>query len=96
MNQASIFGPLMSYLVGTSQKFLSVLSSLLQDTNFLTLSETGILKLLNESDQIQIPKTSYQCSIKFLVNELLNFSKKRQKLDNTIVKNLGGLIYYRN
>ena len=91
LNQASIFGPLMSYLVGTSQKFLSVLSSLLQDSNFLTLSETGILKLLNESDQIQIPKTSYQCSIKFLVNELLNFSKKRQKLDNTIVKNLGGL-----
>jgi len=91
LNQASIFGPLMSYLVGTSQKFLSVLSSLLQDSNFLTLSETGILKLLNESDQIQIPKTTYQCSIKFLVNELLNFSKKRQKLDNTIVKNLGGL-----
>ena len=91
LNQPSIFGPLMSHLIGTSQKFLSVLSSLLQDANFLTLSETGILKLLNESDQIQIPKTTYQCSIKFLVNELLNFSKKRQKLDNIIVKNLGGL-----
>jgi len=91
LNQTAIFGPLLPHLVGTSQKFLSVLRSLLQDSNFLTLSETGILKLLNESDQIQIPKTTYQCSIKFLVNELSNFSKKRQKLDNTIVKNLGGL-----
>jgi preprotein translocase subunit SecA len=91
LNKSRIIFPLLTHLFGTSQKFLSVLNSLLEDPNFLTLSETGILKLLNESDQIQIPKTTYQCSIKFLVNELLSFSQKSQKLDNVIVKNLGGL-----
>jgi preprotein translocase subunit SecA len=29
--------------------------------------------------------------MKFLINELVNFEKKTQKLDNVIVKNLGGL-----
>lgn len=91
LKKSKIISPLLVHLFGTSQKFLSALHSLLEDSNFLTLSETGILKLLNESDQIQIPKTTYQCSIKFLVNELLNFSQKSQKLDNVIVKNLGGL-----
>nr|YP_010536797.1 preprotein-translocase subunit a [Helicotheca tamesis]UYC30584.1 preprotein-translocase subunit a [Helicotheca tamesis] len=91
LKKSKIMSPLLVHLFGTSQKFLSALHSLLEDSNFLTLSETGILKLLNESDQIQIPKTTYQCSIKFLVNELLNFSQKSQKLDNVIVKNLGGL-----
>nr|YP_009029541.1 preprotein-translocase subunit a [Lithodesmium undulatum]AGH29072.1 preprotein-translocase subunit a [Lithodesmium undulatum]UYC30488.1 preprotein-translocase subunit a [Lithodesmium undulatum] len=90
-NKSKIIFPLYVQLFGTSQKFLSVLSSLVNDPNFLMLSETGILKLLNESDQIQIPKTTYQCSIKFLVNELLHFSRKNQKLDNKIIKNLGGL-----
>jgi len=91
VNKSNILFPLIVNLFGASQKFLSVLISLLNDPNFLQLSETGILKLLNDSDQIQIPKTTYQCSIKFLVNELLNFSQKSQKLENRIVKNLGGL-----
>merc|ERR1711957_426631 len=34
---------------------------------------------------------NYQLSIKFLFNELLKFEKKNQKIDNKIVKNLGGL-----
>ena len=75
----------------TSQKFLSVLNSLLNDPKFLSLSSTGILKFLNEIDQIRIPKITYQCSIKFLLNELSKFEKKNQTIDNKIVKNLGGL-----
>jgi preprotein translocase subunit SecA len=75
----------------TSQKFLSVLNSLLNDPKFLSLSSTGILKFLNEIDQIRIPKIPYQCSIKFLLNELGKFEKKNQNIDNKIVKNLGGL-----
>jgi preprotein translocase subunit SecA len=74
-----------------SQKFLSVLNSLLNDPKFLSLSSTGILKFLNEIDQIRIPKIPYQCSIKFLLNELGKFEKKNQNIDNKIVKNLGGL-----
>jgi preprotein translocase subunit SecA len=83
--------PLTNGIKFTSQKFLSVLNSLLNDSKFLSLSSTGILKFLNEIDQIRIPKIPYQCSIKFLLSELGKFEKKNQNLDNKIVKNLGGL-----
>ena len=73
------------------QKFISVLGSLIVDEEFLRLSDTEILKILNESDQIQSPKYMYECSIKFLINQLLIYRKKNQKLDNLVVKNLGGL-----
>ena len=74
-----------------SQKFLSTLFSLLNNPVFNSLSETEILRLLNESDQIKTPRNDYECSIKFLVNEFIRFEKKDQKVENTIVKNLGGL-----
>lgn len=83
--------PLAKGIPFTSQKFLSVLNTLLNDSKFLSLSPTGILKFLNEIDQIRIPKISYQCSIKFLLNELIKFEKKNQNINNKIVKNLGGL-----
>ena len=75
----------------TSQKVLSVLKSLFTESKFLSLSSTGILKFLNEIDQIRIPKTAYECSIKFLLSQLSQFEKKTQTLNNKIVKNLGGL-----
>ena len=75
----------------SSQKVLSVLKSLFTESKFLSLSSTGILKFLNEIDQIRIPKTAYECSIKFLLTELSQFEKKTQTLNNKIVKNLGGL-----
>ena len=74
-----------------SQKFCSVLLSLLNDTSFLNLSDIDILRLLQENDKVSIPTTSYQCSIKFLINELLKHYKKHQQQENKIVKNLGGL-----
>ena len=83
--------PLIKDINFTSQQFLSVLNSLLNDSIFLNLSSTGILKFLNEIDQIRIPKIPYQCSIKFLLNELIKFEKKNQNINNKIVKNLGGL-----
>jgi preprotein translocase subunit SecA len=83
--------PLVKDINFTSQKFLSVLNSLINDPKFLSLSSTGILKFLNEIDQIRIPKIPYQCSIKFLLNELIKFEKKNQNINNKIVKNLGGL-----
>ena len=86
----SIF-PLINDINFTSQNFLSVLNSLINDPAFLILSSTGILKFLNEIDQIRIPKIPYQCSIKFLLNELIKFEKKNQNINNKIVKNLGGL-----
>jgi preprotein translocase subunit SecA len=89
-NLNNIF-PLVKGINFTSQKFLSVLNSLLNDSKFLSLSSTGILKLLNEIDQIRIPIIPYQCSIKFLLTELEKFEKKNQKINNKIVKNLGGL-----
>merc|ERR1712194_7163 len=70
---------------------LIVLTSLSNDPQFLRLSSTGILKFLNEIDQIRIPKIPYQCSIKFLLSELAKFEKKTQNINNKIVKSLGGL-----
>ena len=83
--------PLIPQLKSCSQTFLSILTSLIFDSTFLKLSDTEILKILNESDQIRIPKNTYQSSIKFLVNEFQNFERKSHKIDNIIVKNLGGL-----
>ena len=74
-----------------SNNFLSVLLSLLNNLKFLKLSDIKILKILNNSHKIKVPKISYECSIKFLINELTNFEKKNQKIDNNIVRNLGGL-----
>lgn len=76
---------------GNSQKFFSVLLSLLNNSSFVKLSDIDILRILRENDKVAIPTTSYQCSIKFLINELLNHYKKHQEQENQIVKNLGGL-----
>merc|ERR1712115_220118 len=62
--------PLTRDIKFTSQKFLSVLNSLLNDDKFKNLSSTGILKFLNE---------------------IAEFEKKNQNINNKIVKNLGGL-----
>jgi preprotein translocase subunit SecA len=83
--------PLKTQLKSNSQKFLSVLFSLLKDESFLKLSDVEILRTLRENDKISIPNCSYQCSIKFLINELKTYSKKHQQQENQIVKNLGGL-----
>jgi len=86
----SIF-PLTNQFLGISQKFISVLTSLLSDSKFKTFTDTEILKILNETDQIRVPKYNYQHSIKFLITELGKFEKKNQLIENTIVRNLGGL-----
>ena len=82
---------LMHQFEGSSQKFLSVLLSLLNDSKFLKLSDIDILRILRENDRISIPTISYQCSIRFLINELVFYYKKHQEQENKIVKNLGGL-----
>merc|ERR1712176_1386654 len=74
-----------------SQKFLSGLCLLFNNSQFLELSSIGILKFLNKIDQISILKIPYQLLIKFLLSELLKFEKKTQNIDNKIVKSLGGL-----
>ena len=83
--------PLVKQLLGVSQRFIIILASLIQNPQFLDLLDIQILKILNETDQIRIPRNTYQSSIKFLFDELLTFEKKNQKIDNIIVKNLGGL-----
>jgi preprotein translocase subunit SecA len=83
--------PITTQLSGVSCKFISVLTTLLNNSKFKQLSDTDILRVLNETDQIRIPTKSYQQSLKFLINELSFFEKKNQSIENTIVKNLGGL-----
>lgn len=74
-----------------SQKFLSVLFSLLTDKNFLKLSDIDILRILQENYSVSLPDTHYKCSIKFLIDELVIYYRKHQEQENKIVKNLGGL-----
>merc|ERR1712003_175236 len=83
--------PLKNQLKSYSQNFLSVLFSILNDPAFLELSDIGILRALRENDKNSIPNVSYQCSIKFLIDELKKHYNKNQKQENQIVKNLGGL-----
>jgi len=83
--------PLKNQLKCHSQNFLSVLFSILNDSSFLELSDIGILRALQENDKNSIPNVSYQCSIKFLIDELKRYYNKNQKQENQIVKNLGGL-----
>jgi preprotein translocase subunit SecA len=87
---ANIFS-LLNQFEGSSHKFLSVLMSLMNDQKFLKLSDLDILRILRENDRISIPVTSYQCSIRFLINELIFYNQKSQEQENKIVKNLGGL-----
>jgi preprotein translocase subunit SecA len=82
---------ILNQVYGSSQKFLSVILSLIDDPKFLELSDLDILRILRENDRISIPVTSYQCSIRFLINELVSYNKKQQDQENKIVKNLGGL-----
>lgn len=82
---------LLNQFEGSSQKFLSVLVSLMNDQKFLEFSDLEILKILRENDRISMPVSSYHCSIKFLTNELIFSTEKHQKQENKIVKNLGGL-----
>jgi preprotein translocase subunit SecA len=87
----TVIFPITNFKFVVSKKSLSVLDSLINDFNFLQLSDTEVLTILNDNDQLQIPKIPYECSIKFLVNQAFHFEKKIQKIDNKIVKNLGGL-----
>jgi len=83
--------PLKTYLKTNSQRFLSVLFSLLLDSSFSKLSDVEILRTLRENDKISVPSNSYQSSIKFLISELKRYYQKQQDQENKIVKNLGGL-----
>ena len=74
-----------------SQKFLSVLHLLTSNPNFLILSDTEILKILNENRTSKSSQFIDVRLIKFLTSELVTSAKKSQILDNRMVRNLGGL-----
>jgi len=76
--QSNSLLPLTKLNCALTQKSFSVLDSLLKDKQFLKLSDTQVLTILNENDQVRIPQTTYECSIKFLVNQALSFEKITQ------------------
>jgi uncharacterized protein YjfI (DUF2170 family) len=59
---------------------------LLNDQKFLKLSDIDILRILRENDRISIPTISYQCSIRFLINELISYNKKHQNKKIKLLK----------
>nr|QYB19190.1 subunit A of preprotein-translocase [Climaconeis cf. scalaris]QYB19386.1 subunit A of preprotein-translocase [Climaconeis cf. scalaris] len=82
------------YFFESSQKFLSTFISILTNKMFLKLSDLEILQILrgnNENKNISNRIISYQSSVQFLFNLLIQYYKKNQKQDNKIIKNLGGL-----
>ncbi len=83
--------PIITKINCNSQRFISVLNSLVMNQKFLELTDIDILRILRENDKISMSTTSYQCSIRFLILELTNFYTKHHKQENQIVKNLGGL-----
>lgn len=89
-NQKSIF-PTNQFPFTLTQKSISIIDSLINNKTFLNLSDIQVLTILNNNDQVKIPKTNYECSIKFLIKQMINFEKQNHKIDNLIVKNLGGL-----
>jgi preprotein translocase subunit SecA len=82
---------LIKKLNGGSHKLLSVLISLIQNKDFLKLSDINILRLLRDIDRIFILTHNHECSIQFLKKEFLVCNKKSQFQENKIIKNLGGL-----
>lgn len=77
-----------------SHQLLSVLISLLQNKDFLKLSDINILRLLRDLDRISILThnyQNYQWSIEFLKYEFSVSHKKSLYQENKIIKNLGGL-----
>lgn len=74
-----------------SQKFFSVLLSVLKDEKFLKLSDINILRILQENDRIAIPTLSYQCAIRFMLNDLKFYFQKPHNQESQIIKNFGGL-----
>lgn len=74
-----------------SQKFFSILLILIRNNIFLELSNLRTLEILKENERILNPTISYQCAIRFLLNDLKNSLKNYYKRENEIVKELGGL-----
>jgi len=74
-----------------SQKFLNAISILLNDKNFLALSDFEILSIIQTNNTLVGPKFLYEKIIQFLMSELKNCNEKIQLQQNQIVKNLGGL-----
>ena len=76
---------------GCSQKLYSGFLNFAIDSKFISLSDSSILRILQKNDRVSVPKISYQCVIRFLLNELLFTNKKHHIQKNKIIKNLGGL-----
>lgn len=74
-----------------SQNFFSIFSILIKNNIFLDLSNLRTLEILGENERILNATISYQCAIRFLLNDLKYSLKNYYKRENKIVKELGGL-----
>jgi len=83
--------PLADEYVVPSQKLIETFSVLLKKDGLLELSDIQILKLLNNNENITTPRNDFECTVKFMVDQLTIFEKKIHKVNSNIVRNLGGL-----
>ena len=89
-NINSIF-PFSNSISSISQKFLNICESLINDPEFLELTNMDILRILKKFESFSYPSKIYENSIKYLQKDLLIYEKKQHKVNNNIVKNIGGL-----
>ena len=83
--------PIKILLNRSSQKCISVLSSLLNTQEFLTLSDIDILRILRKSKDSSKSQKAYEFAIHHLVKYFKIHYEKQQKQKTRVVQNLGGL-----
>ena len=83
--------PLYNSINSISQRFLNILESLINNPEFLKLTNIDLLKILKNFELFSYPSKIYENSIKYLQKDLLIYERKQQKVNNTLVKNIGGL-----
>nr|YP_010537643.1 preprotein-translocase subunit a [Tenuicylindrus belgicus]UYC31560.1 preprotein-translocase subunit a [Tenuicylindrus belgicus] len=77
--------------INYSQKFFSVLDLLSKTPAFEETSNSDLVRILLMSDQIWLPKTICECSLKYLLTQAVNSAKCSHKIQSEHVKRLGGL-----
>ena len=74
-----------------SDSLKSGINNLLNSEKFLKLTSVQLLQCLNKLETLEIEPNTYQFHIKIIFNILFECLSQQQKIDNNLIKKLGGL-----
>ena len=74
-----------------SDSVKSGINNLLNSEKFLKLTSVQLLQCLNKLETLEIEPNTYQFHIKIIFNILFECLSQQQKIDNNLIKKLGGL-----